>query len=255
MDNFTYTDDELLVRYIDGELDKEAQVKVEERLATDTVFNNSYEGLLISKEAVRQYGLKQKVSVIHKQMMQEQMAPVRQIGSGKKFLRYSLSIAATLVLLAGSLMLYNFFTLSADKVFNLKYQSYNLATARSNETKESHIVKAYREKNFLEVTKLFDAGTDKSNEAIFLAGIAALEVNNNAKAINNFRMVLAANQQLKQKLFNDEAEYYLALTYIRNADYDFALELLYKIRVDQNHSYNKSVTAKLLRQLKMLKWR
>lgn len=256
MDNFTHNDEELLVQYLDGVLDEHTKAEVEKKLNSDTEFRNAYESLLLTKEAVKQYGLKEKVAGIHKGMMKEmQQAPIRHISSARRAVRYTISVAAALIVLIGSFMLYNFYSLSAEKVFNSGFQSYDLSTARGNEEKESVIAKAYRSKRFDDVVKLYEAGADSSKEAMFLTGMSALELKENSKAISNFKMLIAANQQNNEKLYNDDAEYYLSLSYIRNGDYDFALGLLHKIKDDSNHSYNKKVTAKLLRQIKMLKWR
>lgn len=256
MDNFTHSDEDMLVQYLDGVLDEQTKVEVEERLISDPEFRKAYESLLLTKEAVKQYGLKEKVAVLHKEMMKEmQQAPVRHISSARKAVRYAISVAAALIVLVGSFMLYNFYTLSAEKVFNSGFLSYDLSTLRGNEEKESAIAKAYRDKKFADVVKLFEAGADSSREAMFLTGMSALELKENSKAIFNFKTLIAANQQANEKLYNDDAEYYLSLSYIRNGEYDLALGVLQKIKDNSNHSYNKKVTAKLLRQIKMLKWR
>ena len=103
--------------------------------------------------------------------------------------------------------------------------------------------------------RIHDAGEDHSPKGEFLCGAAALEVKDNSKAIKCFKEVLDMNRRSQQPVLNDESEFYLSLGYIRNGDYDFALALLNKIHDDVNHKYNKEVTGKLLRQVKMLKWR
>jgi len=65
--------------------------------------------------------------------------------------------------------------------------------------------------------------------------------------------VLNANAKSGETGLNDEAEYYLSLGYIRNGDEDAALALLKKIKADVNHTYHKQVTAKLIRQVKLLR--
>lgn len=255
MDNFTNKDEELIVQYLDGVLDEQTKQKVEVRLHTDTEFREVYEGLFLTKEAVRQYGLKEKVAGIHTEMMKAMQPPVRNISSARRVLRYTMSAAAVLIVLIGSFMLYNFYSLSAEKVFDSGFQSYELSTVRSGEAKESNLEKAYREKSFAEVIKYYEADNDNSSKGAFLAGMSALEIMKTSEAIEYFKKALISNQQEGRNDYSDDAEYYLALSYTRNGDYDFALGLLHKIKDDSNHSYNKKVTAKLLRQIKMLKWR
>lgn len=255
MDNFTHNDEELLVQYLDGVLDEPAAQQVEERLASDTGFRDAYESLVLTKEAIKQFGLKNTVAGIHTEMMKEMQPPVRNISSARRVLRYTMSAAAVLIVLIGSFILYNFYSLSAEKVFDSGFQSYELSTVRSGEAKESNLEKAYREKSFAEVIKYYEADNDNSSKGAFLAGMSALEIMKTSEAIEYFKKALISNQQEGRNDYSDDAEYYLALSYIRNGDYDFALGLFHKIKDDSNHSYNKKVTAKLLRQIKMLKWR
>jgi tetratricopeptide (TPR) repeat protein len=128
-------------------------------------------------------------------------------------------------------------------------------TVRDGNRNETPVVKAYREKRYNEVMRIMDIGEDHTAEGKFLGGAAALEMDDNQKAITWFKEVLESNKKTGKSILDDEAEYYLALGYIRNKDYDYALDLLYKIRANPNHLYNKKVTAKLIRQVKILKWR
>jgi hypothetical protein len=66
---------------------------------------------------------------------------------------------------------------------------------------------------------------------------------------------VSKNRDLKSPVFSDEAEYYLALSYIRNRDYDLAIPILEKIKDHPIHIYHEKVDAKLIRKIKMLKWR
>jgi tetratricopeptide (TPR) repeat protein len=160
------------------------------------------------------------------------------------------------VLVVAGIIGYNFYNLSSQKVFASNYNSYELNTARDNDSVQvSPAEKAYREKNYRKTTELISNQSQISVKDNFLSGMAYLELGNGAKAIDNLKKVIAENELAKTNLFNDEAEYYLALAYIRNGDYDYALDLLRNIKEDPGHLYNKKMTGKLIRQVKMLKWR
>lgn len=260
MDNFTRGMSEKLVLYLDGELSGAEQTELEQQLATDSSLQDEFNRLKSTREAVRLYGMQQKVSGIHRQIMEELQSPVNKInpakvGSAGRFIRNSMAIAASLLLLIVGYMAYNFFTLSPDKIFNSKYQSYELGTVRSDSATETSVEKTYRAKEYTEVSRIYEAGEDKTQKGKFLAGISFLELNNAPKAIHCFNEMIAANKQASASVMNDEAEYYLALSYIRNRDYDFALVLLNKIHNDPGHLYHDKITGKLIRQVKMLKWR
>ncbi|MBK9571072.1 MAG: hypothetical protein IPO53_14925 [Chitinophagaceae bacterium] len=260
MDNSTPTMSEKLVQYLDGALTGSEKSSLEKQLLAEETLQQELDRLKSTREALKLYGLQQKVSGIHVQMMEEFSPAVRKMnplakGSVKKMVRYSIAVAASLLLIIGGYMAYNFFTLSPDKVFASRYQSYELVTVRNGNTIETPVEKAFREKNFQEVFRIHDAREDLTPKGEFLCGAAALESANNTKAITCFKEVLEANKKSGQPLFNDEAEYYLSLSYIRNKDYDYALEMLNKIQDDPNHLYNEKISHKLIRQVKMLKWR
>lgn len=247
---------ELLVQYLDGELQGEEKQSLEQQLAADAALRQQFDSLQLTREAVRYYGLKEKVGSIHRQMMKEtDTAPVKQIGGGRRALRYALSIAASLLVLIGGYFAYQFFSLSSEKVYSANYQPYEANLLRGDNTPESAADKAYRAADYKEVIRIYQAKEDTTAEATFLSGAAAMRLNDHTKAISSFSALLEANKLKKTKLYNDEAEYYLALSYIHNRDYDYALDLLNKIKEDPAHTYNSKVTGKLIRQVKMLKWR
>lgn len=256
MDNSTHGMSEKLVQYLDGELSGAEKAAVEQLLATDPSAQAGYESLLQARAAIKHYALKQKVSTLHSDMMEELLPNVRRITPAKKIFRYSMAVAASLVLLIGAYLAYNFLTLSSDKVFSANYRTYELGNVRDgNEPQSTPVEKAFSEKNYQEVLRIHDAGEDHTPKGEFLCGIAALELREDAKAIKCFNEVLDANRQNGQLGLNDEAEYYLSLSYIRNKDYDFALPLLNKIKSDTEHKYNKEISSGLIRKVKLLKWR
>ena len=254
MDNSTHNNSENLVRYLDGELSGSEKIAVEQQLADDAVLKQEYDNLLATRESIRYYGLQQKVAGIHQQMMGEFQAPVKKINSTRKIIRYSIAVAASLMLLIGGYIAYNFFTLSPNKVFASTYQTYEMITVRDGNNNATTTEKAYREKNYKEVLRIYNAGEDHSLKGEFLCGAAALELDDNSRAIKCFKEVLDANRQSSTTALNDEAEYYLSLSYIKNRDYDLALELMNKIKDKPNHLYHEKITGKLIRQVKMLKW-
>ena len=242
MDNSTHDNDENLVSFLEGGLNDIERKAIEQQLSVDMALKQKYDSLVLTRESIRYYGLQQQVASVHQQMLQEMVAPVRKINSPGKIIRYTIAIAASLVLIAGSYMAYNFFTLSSDKVFASNYQAYELVTVRDLNTDETAIERAYREKKYKEVMRIHDAGEDLTIKGEYLCGTC-------------FKKVLEENKKTGQSILNEEAEYYLSLTYIRTKEYDNALILLNKMHDDPGHLYNERITGKLLRQVKVLKRR
>ncbi len=149
-------------------------------------------------------------------------------------------------------MAYDYFTLSSEKVFANNYQSYELTIFRNDE-QLTEIERVYKEKNYKEVISFQQKTAQNDIQANFLAGVSNLELNNNENAILNFKKIIDLNKANGTNLLQDQAEYYLALAYLKNNDHSSSLELLQKIRDDNDHLYHKKVTAKLLRQVKRLR--
>ena len=255
MDNSTPDTPEKLVRYLDGELNVEEKKRFEQQLNSDSVLQQEYQSLLAAREAIRQYGLQQQVEGVHRQMMEELQAPVKKINSKRRIIRNAVAIAASVVLLVAGYATFNFFTLSSEKVFSSNFRVFELTTMRSDGAMETATEKAYREKNYKEVIRMYDEGEDLTRKGEFLCGVAALELKDNKKAIACFTKVLDQNKQAAAHLLNDETEYYLFLSYIRDRDYNAALIIMEKIKRDPDHIYHKKVTGKLIRQVKLLRWR
>ncbi len=256
MDNSTHDMSEKLVQYLDGEMQGAEKISFEQELSADKKLQDDLDSLKATREAIKLYGLQQKVSGIHQQMMQEMELPVRKMSSTRRIIRYSIAAAASVILIVGGIFGYNFYSLSSGKVFSSNYHSYELNTLRDGDTLQfSPVEKAYREKDYKKVVELQALYNSTPVKETFLAAMSYVELGNSTKAIEEFKKLIAENETANTDLFKDEAEYYLALAYISNKDYDFALELLRKIRDDPNHLYHDKITGKLIRQVKMLKWR
>ena len=256
MDNATPDIMEQLVRYLDGELEGGEKKAMDERLIADQDLRSAYENLLETRAAIKYYGLQQKVSSIHQQVMSDKKEPVKMIRPARRIIRYSLAIAASLLLLVTGWVAYSFYSLSAKKVFSQQFHSYELSTRRDdNSSLLTPVERSYQQKKYGEVVNLVAEKDTAGGEEAFLAGMSWMELGNPEKAIAHYTKLINHNQATGTKLLNDEAEYYLALAYIKNKDYDLALALLRSIREDPDHRYHRAITTRLIRKVKMLKWR
>src|SRR5689334_8870539 len=101
MDNFAQQD-ELLMRYLDGEMSQEEREELESKLLSDEGARRRLEDLQMSRAAVKLYGLKQRVASIHQEIMGEKRAgtALRKMGRARVIARYSLRIAASIAFIA-----------------------------------------------------------------------------------------------------------------------------------------------------------
>jgi tetratricopeptide (TPR) repeat protein len=253
MDNSTQYD---LMRYIDGEMTLNEKEEFEKRLATDDLLQNELSGLQMAKEAVKKYGLKEKVGGIHRQMMKELKAEtaVKPINNLRSTIRYIVAVAASVLLIFVVIEGYKFYTLSPEKLYDESYMAYELTTIRGNsDSTESAIAKAYRDKNYAQVIDL-NKNSVLSIKDVFLTGMSFLEMKDYAKAISSFQVVIGDVKENKTVL-KDAAEYYLSLAYLRNRDYDQAIELMNAIHDNSSHLYKGKFSRKYINRVKRLKWR
>jgi tetratricopeptide (TPR) repeat protein len=248
--NFT-NNEEILVAYLDGTLLAEEKNNVEQQLKADTNFQAQYDSLLLTRESIRQYGLKKQVAGIHQEMMMEMQAPVRNIAGVRKISRIAAAVAAAVLLVFAGYWFLNSSPASAEKVLAANYTTYEMPTTRDNGT-ATEIEKAYRAKDYKGVIQLAEAAQNNTAQAYFLAGVSAIELKNADKAVSHFLSLLELNKKTAQTAYNDEAEYFLSMAYIQQGNYKQAYSLLQKIKNELAHKYNSSVTDKLMSQVDKL---
>jgi predicted negative regulator of RcsB-dependent stress response len=179
----------------------------------------------------------------------------KRINKVRRIVRYSVTVAASLLLVFVCIEGFNFYRLSPDRLFTENYTSYELTTTHvESDSTESRIVMAYREKNYTEVINI-NKNSVLSIKDIFLTGMSYLETNDISKAISSYQLVIADVKDDKNPELKDAAEYYLAMAYLKNSDYDQAIELMNTIHDNSSHIYTKKFSHKYIRRVKRLKWR
>ena len=179
----------------------------------------------------------------------------KKISKVRRIVRYSVATAASLLLIFVCIEGYNFYRLSPDRLFTENYTAYELTTTRiENDSTESKIEKAYREKKYTEVINI-NKNSVLSVKDIFLTGMSYLETNDLSKAISSYQVVIADIKDDKTSGLKNAAEYYLALAYLKNNDYDQAIELMNMIHDNSSHLYTKKFSGKYIKKVKQLKWR
>jgi len=179
----------------------------------------------------------------------------KRISKGKRIVRYTVAVTASVLLIFVCIEAYKFYRLSPGRLFAENYTAYDLTITRvENDSTESKIEKAYREKNYGEVISI-NKNSVLSVKDIFLTGMSYLETNDLSKAISSYQVVIADVKDDKNPALKDAAEYYLALAYLKNNDYDQAIELMNTIHDDSSHFYTKKFSHKYIKRIKRLKWR
>jgi tetratricopeptide (TPR) repeat protein len=155
--------------------------------------------------------------------------------------RTTIRVAACLVILGGGAAIYKYTMTNSAGIFAQYCSTYDLNTSRGATATTDEMDQAYKNKNWAAVTELFKKKKAKNNKTYFLAGMADLESKKYDDAIGMFQQVMAANSQSGSDYFEDEAEFYLAMSWLARNDVKEAMPLLDKIRADKNHLYHDVV--------------
>jgi tetratricopeptide (TPR) repeat protein len=155
--------------------------------------------------------------------------------------RTTIRVAACLFILGGGAAIYKYTMTNSAGIFSQYCSSYDLNTSRGATAPADEMDEAYKNKNWTGVTELFKKKKAKTNKTYFLAGMADLESKKYDDAIGMFQQVMAANSQSGSDYFEDEAEFYLAMSWLARNDVKEAMPLLDKIRADKNHLYHDVV--------------
>jgi hypothetical protein len=244
--NFTTT--ELLIQYLDGDLDEAQAADIKNKIDGDQLVREELTNLRIAKEAVAAYGIKNRVGLIHKEMMKELKTESPATGGVvKSMLRYSLRIAAILILAAGSFFTYQYFSATPEKLFSQNFTSFTIHETRGTGT--SALKEAYQKNNMPGVIEQFKLLQQPEAEDYFLTGNAFLNTRQPAKAIEAFTTMQQKNKINNTHYYEEDAEYYLAMSYLAADEVDNAFPLLKKINADINHPYHQHVSDWLLRKV------
>ena len=173
----------------------------------------------------------------------------------KRIIRYSVAIASGLSLLVLCYLAYAFFTLSPNTLYSDNYTPYKTdGPGDGKGNNQSNIEKAFRESNYTEVIHLNETSPLYPKD-ILLTGLSYLETGNLSNAISSFQVVLADADKTKSTVLTDQAEYYLALAFLKNRDFDQAIELMIRIHDNPRHTYHGKFSRNYIRRVKILKWR
>jgi len=232
----------MLIQYLDNELGPQDRLLVESQLAADADLREQLERLKLAQQAFKMYARQQQVADIHSEMMKE--LPRRKTS----VLRMAMRIAALVIVLVLIAGLVQYSLLDAGRLYSTQYETYTLGTPRGDDTVA--IEQAYRNHDMAQVIALYENNHTADH---FLAGQAYLALNAPEKAITAFEAQLKANESATIKPYQDDAEYYLALAWLKAGRTDKALPLFEKIHDQSSHAYHDQVSGWYLTKLRWLK--
>jgi hypothetical protein len=226
---------EILIDYLDNRLSPEEKSRIEHLIQQDDVMATELQYLKLAMDTVRLNSIGEKVAAERKSVETIQN---RQHSAGKALVRNmytkTLRIAAILVILLGSAILYKYLSVTNRSMFEKQFTPYDLSNTRGAEIRDAES-EAYRNKNWNEVISDFNLENRKTNKSRFLAAMAQMQLNQFREAEGIFEDIL--NHQQEDNSFREETEYYLSLAYMMDHQVNKSMALLNKIKGDTSHTY------------------
>lgn len=265
---------ERIDRYLAGSLGVEEVRTFEAKLPQDEALQREYEDTKMARAVVRNYALRGEIQSIRRAMGDESSGGTRAVVSAAdnpasdpkprtkvrpltpRASTYVGRIAAGVAILLIGFLGFQYATLSPDSLYAEKAMTYQLAASRATDeaarTPEDRLEQQYQAHQFAEVTATYEQLRDPSPMAIFLAGNAYLQLGQPEPAIRAFREIMKINGSQGINRFEEDAQYYLALSYLKAGRIGEALPLLEAINADADHSYHSSVTDYYLLKVQFL---
>ncbi len=247
MDDLVHNEN-LLMRYLDNELSTEERSAVEQRLQSDEAFRNQLLNLQVAIQAIKQWGTTQVVADVHRQMMQELKAekPAAKVIGISKAVKYTMAVAASVLVLFIGVRLFLNTQASPDKLYNQTFVDYDLTPPRGDANQVSTIEKLYQQKNYSAVVSSVHS-LQLSGKDSLLTGLSYLHNNNFSAAVHWFHALAS-----RQNEYQQDAEFYLSLSYLKNKEYSKALPLMQTIYQNPSHLYHQQLSADVIEEVKKL---
>ena len=233
----------LLVDHLDRTLDGTELHAAEQLIRNDEQAAAEWQLLQFTAGNIREAGLYEQVRSVRKEYeaSKKEVVAVKSTGGIVRSMNQKLMrVAAVFVLVTFSVTLFKFLSVSDRSVYENYYSSYELHTSRGLNT-DDRLDNAYKDRKWSEVLSIVNGIQEKNNKHHFLAGMAGHELKQYDQAINSFQSVLNQNRVSGDDYFNEEAEYYLAMSYLASKEADKGIAILEKINKDKSHQYNQAV--------------
>jgi tetratricopeptide (TPR) repeat protein len=251
-DNFTNTT--LLIRYMDQELSREELVSLEEKLSSDKNLQSELENLKNARLSIKGLGLREQVGRVHGEMMREMRRTSKPLGRVHILARVSMRIAAGIIVLIIAGSSYQYFVITPERLFTENYRAYTVGSSRAGD-ELSPLEMAFRQKDYKTTIALFNTISNRDPKDYFLAGSSYLEMGDLSNAIFHFTNCTATNQAFQTTAYLEDAEYYLAVSYLKNKEINKALPIFEKIHSQPLHPYHDKVSNWFITKVKVAGWK
>lgn len=177
----------------------------------------------------------------------------RSIKSRRNYVKLWWSAAAVLIIAPLLAFLFIYYTNTPHRLFASQYQTYRINVERSpQQGNATSITEHYQKAEYDEVIKDYKALKMLSAREKMITAFAYMELKQYDEAVPLFDEVIRNNVLSEERLYQDEAEYYLALSLLRTSQLRLSYQIFDKIFVDEEHTFNNRVDKWFMIRLKWL---
>jgi hypothetical protein len=228
------TNNEILIDYLDKQLNQEDSARMESALQRDTDLTRELQYLNVAIDTVRLDAINQKVASIRQSQEKEQMGVKSSPAIFHNMYKISLRVAAVIALFFCLASIYKYSSVNNQSFYNKQFSGYELSNSRGQEAPDAE-VDAYQNNKWNEVISIYNAGAKISNQQSFLAAMAEMQLNHFQNATTIFENLL--NSKSGDAAYLEESEYYVSLAYLMNHEGNKAFQMINKIKANPNHTY------------------
>jgi tetratricopeptide (TPR) repeat protein len=244
-----------LVDHLDQTLDGNDSLQVEELISRDKDVAEEWRVLNQAVDAVREGGLFEQVVAVKQEWKKQEAAKTRSVGAViHTIYRNRARIAAVLLISGAGAVFFKYATISSGSLYEKYYTPYEMNRTRGESSKDA-IERAYNAGNWQKVVSLSNTSAEKDNKTYFLAGMADLQLKDYNTAIADFEEVIAVNAHTGSDYFQDEAEYYLAMSWLATKNVNEAMPILERIKADKNHLFHDKVAHMSFVDLRIVQYK
>jgi hypothetical protein len=234
-----------LINYLDRTLEEQEMREIAALINTDPETRKQWQYLQLAVEAVEYAALYDQVAAVKNEFRTIQPVQILQETATRGLrvrMRHTLrfAAAAALLLIVG-VGTYKYFSVNATQIYQQAFIDYTLPTTRGQAT-ITDIEQAYQAQNWNAVIAAVNLTSLTDNKALFLIGMAHLQLKKFAEAGMLFEQVRANNAQTGKDYFQDDAQYYGALSDLAGGHTQQAVTALQQIRGDKDHLYHEQAS-------------
>lgn len=244
MDETLHFDDEFLLRYLDGELSQQERNLMEERLSRDEALRERFNSLNLARQAIQFYGTSHTVRSLHHQMMKE----VQPVKPGKlvvlsKWTKYAIGIAASILIVFLVSRGFNSPNPGPGELYQIAFVDFD-ASGNRGSAPVNEIQNGYQLNDHASVITNNELAVNQHDS--LLVALSYLKTGNTRSSIAWLQPLTTHGT------YRQDAEFYMGLAYLKQRDYNHALQIARKIHSDPSHLYHSRMDAGFIDKLEKL---